>query len=494
MCILRVTRYVQENGNILDASTSWVLCHRSVRGKPCPDQERREDIVRVPNSPGLVHDASSTASSMPSTPTSGPRFDIREPFKQSSSKNPPRYGDFLKPPPAGRHSSRPIQRPVLSQPNPPAQRGSLHRTPLPTGLRDHRRTHSDSEYDDRFSGAESSDRATEILDRGAARDRARREQTEQRRRVDEARRREEEKAQREAALDEEEARTQKRLSFREILREENQRKLREEDRRRERREREAKDALELEKERQRDADEERRQQLKREIEEEKDAERRRKARDREEEEYRKELDDLLDEERRRRARRTQLERELQYYQDLEARLDHAGRRRAEKDTYPRPMHEAEEARLARESRRAENARLQRQGESDLSEELRQLHVIENRLEEVRRAKPPPTKSRPTSWGIPPLAPIPPRPRPNTYITQGLGYQTPTMESLLRQQPESIQDPGVRRTLGEDVLDRARQNAAYRESTERVPLVRRYTIGGRDRARETQYRTMRRNPG
>jgi len=73
-------------------------------------------------------------------------------------------------------------------------------------------------------------------------------------------------------------------------------------------------------------------------------------------------------------------------------------------------------------------------------------------------------------------------------------QGPTLDTYLRHNPASIMDENIRRAQGENVLDRARQNAERNESAElRIPLSRRNTIGGNNRARETQYRSTRRYP-
>jgi hypothetical protein len=499
MCILRVRRVVQDDGYTFDASSSWVFCEYSNQREPCPNQERREQLIRVPNSsamssPGLVApDTSSVTSSMPSTPTSGVRFDIREPLKNSVTGNQLRYGNFLQSPPQGRRASRnAAPRPVISQPDPPYSRGRINRVPLPTGIRDHRRVHSDSEYEERLSTTESSDRATEILDRNAARERARQEQIERNRRLDDIRRKEEEREERETALDEEERRTQQRMSWRENLRRQERQRLNDEENRRREREREERRKEEEEEERRRETDREKLEKLKREIDQDKQDERRRLEREEEEERYRRELDELLEEERRRRSKRAQLERELRYYQELEARLDHAERRRAEEEAYSRELQEAEESRRIRDIRRAENAKLQRQRQAELYDEQQRLQDLQGRLENVRRLRQTHQRLPPQAHGLPSY-PVPPRSRGMPYLTQGT--QAPDLAALLRQQPSSILDENVRRARGEQVLDRARQNSSIRESTEfRIPLTRRNTIGGGDRARETQYRTMRRYPG
>jgi hypothetical protein len=497
MCILRIRRVVDEDDYTVETSQSWVFCDRSNHHEPCPNTESREHLIRVPNgsalsSPGLMpHDtASSTISSAPGTPTSGPRFDIREPLKNVAAGN-LRYSSngFTIPigrPRSARHAGL---RPIISQPDPPMSRGRLNRIPLPTGIRDHRRVHSDSEYEERASPAEySSDRATEILDRNAAREFARRELADRNRRIDERRRVEEDRSERETALDEEEMRTQRRLDHREKLREQQKRRQLEDDLRRAKQE---KERLEAEKERQREDEHIKRERLRREIQQDKENERRRLEKEEEDEQLRRHLDELLEEERTRKSRRAQLEREVQYYQRLEAQLDHAERRRAEEDTYSRQVQEAEQAKRAREIRRAENARLQRERQVELTEEIHRLQALEQRLNNTRRLRQmhPPTMPRNATYVRPIEAP---RPGAQAFITHS--SQGPTLDTYLRHNPASIMDENIRRAQGENVLDRARQNAERNESAEyRIPLSRRNTIGGNNRARETQYRSARRYP-
>src|ERR1700755_2246090 len=111
MCILRVRRVVDDDDYTVNVSQSWVFCERSNQRRPCPNTESREHLIRVPNgsalsSPGLMpHDtASSTVSSTPGTPTSGPRFDIREPLKSVATGNTHQYRAHLTAPtsPIGR--------------------------------------------------------------------------------------------------------------------------------------------------------------------------------------------------------------------------------------------------------------------------------------------------------------------------------------------------------------------------------------------------------
>src|ERR1700761_3703938 len=128
MCILKIKRVVEDDYTTIEVSQSWVFCDRSNGREPCPNTESREQLIRVPNgsalsSPGLMpHDAaSSTVSSAPGTPTSGPRFDIRHPFKSTAAAggNPLRYGHYVATPSligrrAGRSNGAP--RPIISQP------------------------------------------------------------------------------------------------------------------------------------------------------------------------------------------------------------------------------------------------------------------------------------------------------------------------------------------------------------------------------------------
>lgn len=372
--------------------------------------------------------------------------------------------------------------PVVSQPDPP----------------NHRRVYSDSEYDARGAASSGSERATEIIDRDAAREAARREQ--RRKRLDEMRRQDEEenREERETALDDYEKRTQQRLSWREQLREDNRRKQQLEDERRERELRAVKTEREREEERQREADNERLEKLRREIAIEKEHDRRRQEQEEQDAEFKGELDALLEEERTRKARKDQLERELLYYQNLESRLDQGERRRAQQEAAERQMYDIAYARQADETRRAENSRQKRDRESQLQQEMQRLQSLERRLEDVRQHRRPAPSALPIRQQQQPSLPLrpgygqipPPPSRP--YLTQS--SQAPVLDDLLRTRPETILDTNVRRTHGENVLDRARQKAEERRDVEyRVPsssgLSRRNTIGSAERSREKQYRNI-----
>jgi hypothetical protein len=117
--------------------------------------------------------------------------------------------------------------------------------------------------------------------------------------------------------------------------------------------------------------------------------------------------------------------------------------------------------------------------------------LERNLENARRLRPMYPPAAPRNANYVPRTLDAPRAQP--YITHG--PNGPNLDSFLRQNPSSILDENIRRAHGESVLDRACQNAERNESAEyRVPLGRRNTIGGNNRARETQYRSSRRYPG
>jgi hypothetical protein len=261
MCIFRVKKYIHANGR-RESIPELVPCRFSDGKIPCPNTQRREELITVGGStitsPGSLTPGQGTvspaSSSFPHTPRadsviSGGGFDVREPSKGSPSRSSTsggrsrRYHIILDPAPrprASKRRGREMQessppRPLLSTPNP----SGLARVPLPPGVSralPHRRVHSDSELNE-LGGSPVDDEAyaPEIIGRSAARERLRQEalasrlledeenerlrtESAERDRIHAAVRRAKEAEER--LLDDQERRTEARLRFREEMREE----------------------------------------------------------------------------------------------------------------------------------------------------------------------------------------------------------------------------------------------------------------------------------